>query len=430
MLLVKADNDQNKTDCVDSRRSITTSHAMSLFSQPVIGVSLDKLLNEISLKHDWSEFSQNRSGIASVILLGYEMGCVTEKEINRSLGRYGENWRNILFLSRKVKKLIGQKVNDTISRYADDSWYISNEFKIQNTDNHHVSLTVESGSSFGESVEGFYIILQSAPYYSAFSTASINDQELSRVVYSCLQFISLGAWAITTNELGENWYSSIDEESESYFDLKSKYPNLSLESLAEIELNDESGFFTMYCGYENAADLVDRFNFLEKYEEKYNQFGELLELNDVRQRVIRWRRESRFDQYANRWVRFIRKAIVFWKNDVRSKKNNEIKMLSESQEEEDNIDDGYGLTNEINEAQIEPFDDVPWYMSHVIGFGLDWEESLVESTYQYMNDSGESPKGRMLLNSETAPLIAKTLNKIAVSKGLIRLAEYIEIYGV
>jgi len=132
-------------------------------------------------------------------------------------------------------------------------------------------------------------------------------------------------------------------------------------------------------------------------------FGELPEIGEIRRMLAGWRKSNQAI-YQNPWVKFIRETIKVWKWIEKS-----------------------GL--KAAECRISPCDnshgDVYLDYGHVIGFGFDWEETVVRDVYEDMAQAGENPDGIIRLNPLACPEVSERLNLLAKSRGLIRLAEVI-----
>ncbi|MCX7098976.1 MAG: hypothetical protein NTV43_13825 [Methylococcales bacterium] len=154
-------------------------------------------------------------------------------------------------------------------------------------------------------------------------------------------------------------------------------------------------------------ELIDDREFLEEHlvylkailnNNGESTFGKLPTMGDIRRMLSGWRKSNRAI-YQNPWVTFIRETLTVWR------------WLKKS-----------GL--KASGCHLSPCDsqgDVSLDYGHIIGFGFDWEESVVEDILDDMAQVGENPEGIIRLNTLVFSEVGERLCLLAKSRGLIRV---------
>lgn len=380
------ENSQRQSDCYSPSGAITHDLS-SVFSQPVIGVPLDNLLDKLRYERDKAEFAQDRPMMASVILLGHALSCVPEAEMDECVTC---GWEAVLKLYRESKKRIVNHLAGIAANIAETG--INTDESVVNDS--YSTLEIEVSKNDG----GYVLLLDGYLHYSNFDLLPL-DRSLGRAVYGCLMWIirSLG-FGIMANDLIDFSYC-LEDEQEGYKNCRHAKPELSNAELAQWAL--EMDVFPFNEMGDDAQYLAERFGYLQSLinNSVENTFGNVPEMEEIRAWVIRCRQESRDTLYSHPWLRFIRRTVTIWK----------------AWQNQDNPDN----------RQVFETGDCNLDMGHVIGLGFDWEEDLVEGLFQGIGQSGETPGVFAELSPNTVDGIAKALTDTAQAKGLIRLAEII-----
>jgi hypothetical protein len=327
--------------------------------------------------------------MASMILLGHALSCVSEAEMDECVAC---GWEAVLKLYRESKKRIVNHLAGIAANIA-ETCIITGESRFNDS-----YATIAMDISKNES--GYVLLLDGYLHYSNFDLLPL-DRQLGRAVYGCLMWIirSLG-FGIMASDLIDFSYC-LEDEQEGYKNCRHAQPELSNAELAQWAL--EKDIFPFNEMGDDANYLAERFAYLESLVKNSveNTFGNVPEMEEIRAWVIRCRQESRNTLYSNPWLRFIRRTVTIWKE----------------WQNQDNKD----------KQQVFEIGDCNLDMGHVIGLGFDWEEDLVEGLFQDIGQSGETPGVFADLSPDTVEGIAKALTHTAQAKGLIRLAEIISL---
>jgi len=382
------ENSQGHCDCY-SRSGAITHDLSCVFSQPVIGVPLDNLLDKLRYERDKAEFEQDRPMMASVILLGHALSCVSEVEMDECVA---SGWEAVLKLYRESKNRIVIHLAGIAANIAETG--INTGESMMNDSYATIAMDIIKNES------GYVLLLEGYLHYSNFDILPL-DRQLGRAVYGCLMWIirSLG-FGIMANDLIDFSYC-LEDEQDGYQNCRYAQPELSNAELVQWAL--EKDIFPFNEMGDDANYLAERFGYLESLNNNSieNTFGNALEMEEIRAWVIRCRLESRDTLYSNPWLKFIRRTVTIWK----------------AWQNQDNPDNRQVF--EIGDCNLD--------MGHVIGLGFDWEEDLVEDLFQDIGQSGETPGVFADLSPNTVDGIAKALTDTAKAKGLIRLAEIISL---
>lgn len=367
------------------RRPDHFANDLTLFKQPRLGVSLDGLLDEIRYRKDLADFEQNKSGIASIILLAHNMGLVSEQEIDRCVT---DGWRDIYFLYRSSIKSIVEYLGNESGNIAGE------KARHDSYETLWVSLAKES--------DGAYIYLSAGMRYSQFYLLDLND-ELRRVIYSCFNWIVnvLGFGILANDFVGASMM--IAEEMDDYQIYRNKNPELNKEELASLILDEDHDTifseFTTEPGY-----LVERFEFLDLIlaNSVESQFGTVMSMDEIRAAVIRWR-WSEPETFSSSWVGFINQTIRAWKWFRRCTLFDQSKIM-------EGCEYGGGAG-------------VSLHYAHFVGLGLPWEDAVVDDAAQNVYEAGDVPIAKLNIKPVAIPQVAEKLMMLAKARGLLRLAE-------
>jgi hypothetical protein len=359
---------------------------LTLFKQPRLGVSLDGLLDAIRYRKDFTDFEQNKSGIASIILLAHNMGLVSEQEIDRCVT---DGWREIYFLYRSSMKSI-------VEYLGNESGMIAGEkAKHDSYESLRMSLAIEKTG-------GAYIYLSAGMRYSQFYLVDLND-ELRRVIYSCFNWIvnELGFGILANDFVGAS--ASIYEEMDDYKRYREQHPELNREELAELMFNNEDHDSILVDFAEEPEYLIERFEFLDLIlaNSVESQFGTVMSMDEIRAAVIRWRR-SEPETFSSSWVGFINQTIRAWKWFRRCTLFDQSKIMEGCE---------YGGAG------------VSLHYAHFVGLGLPWEDAVVVDAAQNIYEAGDVPIAKLNIKPVAIPQVAEKLMMLAKARGLLRLAE-------
>lgn len=368
-------------------RSQAAADAVNQLFFPVrVETDLNGLIDEIRHRKDKADFETYRPGISCLILLAHSMGLVDDTEIDLAVTA---GWEAVYRLYQAVVVKIMEHLNqESMSIAGIDSVHSDFEpmsFEMQQTQS-----------------EGIFLVLSVYPRFSQFSLLDI-DRELARAVAGRLSWtIFNGGIGILAGDLSESWMM-MGDELDALKEALETQGHLSNVELAKFFLENDVYPFTEIT--DDQEYLEDRIGYLKSIltNNCESMFGELPEIGEVRRMLVSWRKSNQAI-YQNPWVKFIQETIKVWKWVEKS-----------------------GL--KASECRISPCDnshgDVYLDYGHVIGFGFDWEESVVSDVYNDMAQAGENPDGIIRLNPLACSEVGERLKLLAKSRGLIRLAEVI-----
>lgn len=387
MLSIQAEPAQIAQSNAYGHRSHATADAVGqLFGQVRIETDLNGLIDEIRYRKDKADFETHRPGISCMILLAHSMGLVEEAEIDLAVTA---GWEAVYQLYQAVVTKIMGHLNQESMRIAGVG--------VEHNDFEPMSFEMQQSNS-----EGVFLVLGIYPRFSQFSLLDI-DRDLARAVAGCLSWtIFNGGIGMSVDDLSENWMMMGDELDALKEGLETQ-GHLSNGELAEFFLENDVYPFTEIT--DDQEYLEERIAYLKSIltNNCKSMFGELPEIGEIRLMLAGWRKANKV-LFGNPWVKIIRETIKVWKWIEKS-----------------------GL--KAAECRISPCDnshgDVYLDYGHVIGFGFDWEESVVSDVYNDMAQAGENPEGIIRLNPLACSEVGERLILLAKSRGLIRLAEMI-----
>ena len=387
MLSVQAESTQTAQPNPNGYRPQAATDAVNqLFSPVRIETDLNGLIDEIRRRKDKADFETHRSGISCMILLAHSMELVEEAEIDQVVVA---GWEATYRLYQAVVAKVMDHLNqESMSIAGIDS--VHSDFEPMNFE-------MQQSQS-----EGVFLVLGVYPRFSQFSLLDM-DRELAKAVAGCLSWtIFNGGIGMSVDDLSENWMMMGDELNALKDGLETQ-GHLSNGELAEFFLENDVYPFPEIT--DDQEYLEERIGYLKSIltNNCKSMFGELPEIGEIRRMLAGWRKANKV-LFGNPWVKFIRETIKVWKWIEKS-----------------------GL--KASECRISPCDnshgDVYLDYGHVIGFGFDWEESVVSDVYNDMAQAGENPEGIIRLNPLACSEVGERLNLLAKSRGLIRLAEVI-----
>lgn len=368
------------------RPQAATDVVGQLFASVRIETDLNGLIGEIRRRRDKADYEANRPGISCMILLAHSMGLVEEAEIDQAVAA---EWEAVYRLYQAVVAKLTEHLNQESMGIAG--------IDLVHSDFEPISFELQKSQS-----EGVFLVLGIYPRFSQFSLLDM-DRELAKAVAGCLKWtIFNGGIGLTVDDLSENWMM-MGDELDAIKEALETQGHLSNGDLAEFFLENDFYPFTEIT--EDQEYLEDRIGYLKSVLTNNCKlmFGELPEIGEIRRMVAGWRKSNQ-TIYHNPWVKFIRETIKVWKWIEKS-----------------------GL--KASECRVTPCDgshgDVYLDYGHVIGFGFDWEESVVRDVYDDMAQAGENPEGIIRLNPLACSEVGERLILLAKSRGLIRLAEVI-----
>jgi hypothetical protein len=388
MLSIQAETSEIVQSSVDGYRPQATADTIGqLFGQVRIETDLSGLIEDIRHRKDKADYETNRPGISCMILLAYSMGLVEEAEIDQAVAA---GWEATYRLYQEVVAKITDHLNqESVSIAGIDLEH--NDFE---------SLIFEMKQSQSE---GVFLVMGIYPRFSQFSLLDM-DRELAKAVAGCLKWtIFNGGIGMLVDDLSEGWMM-MGDELDAIKEVLEAQSHLNNGELAEFFLENDVYPFTEIT--DDQEYLEERIAYLKSVltNNCKSMFGELPEIGEIRQMLAGWRKSNQAI-YQNPWVKFIRETITVWKWIEKS-----------------------GL--KASECRISPCDnghgDVYLDYGHVIGFGFDWEETVVRDVYDDMAQAGENPEGIIRLNPLACSEVGERLTLLAKSRGLIRLAEVID----
>jgi hypothetical protein len=369
-----------------NRPQAATDGVNQLFAPVRIETDLNGLIDEIRHRKDKADFEGHRPGISCVILLAHSMGLVEEAEIDLAVTT---GWETVYRLYQAlVAKIMDHLNQESMGIAGMDS--VHSDFE-------PISIELQQSQN-----EGVLLVMGIYPRFSQFSLLDM-DRELAKAVAGCLKWtIFNGGIGMLVDDLSEGWMMMGDELDALKETLETQ-GHLSNVELAEFFLENDVYPFTEIT--DDQEYLEERIAYLKSVltNNSKSMFGELPEIDEIRRMLAGWRKSNQA-LYQNPWVKFIRETIKVWKWIEKS-----------------------GL--KAAEFRISPGDnnhgDVYLDYGHVIGFGFDWEESVVSDVYNDMAQTGENPEGIIRLNPLACSEVGERLILLAKSRGLIRLAEVI-----
>lgn len=368
------------------RSQAATDHVGQLFGQTRIETDLSYLIDDIRHRKDKADYETNRPGISCMILLAHSMGLVEEAEIDKAMAA---GWE----ATYRLYQAVVAKVMDHLNQ---ESMSIAG-IDLEHNDFESLSFEMQQSQS-----EGVFLVMGIYPRFSQFSLLDM-DRELAKAVAGCLKWtIFNGGIGMLVDDLSEGWMMMGDELDALKETLETQ-GHLSDGELAEFFLEKDVYPFTEIT--DDQEYLEERIAYLKSIltNNSKSMFGDLPEIDEIRRMLVGWRKSNQAI-YKNPWVKFIRATIKVWKWVEKS-----------------------GL--KASECRISPCDnshgDVYLDYGHVIGFGFDWEETVVRDVYDDMDQAGENPEGIIRLNPLACSEVGERLTLLAKSRGLIRLAEVI-----
>jgi hypothetical protein len=368
------------------RPQAATDAVGQLFGQVRIETDLNGLIDEIRRRKDKAAFEAHRSGISCMILLAHSMGLVEEAEIDLAVTA---GWEAVYRLYQAVVAKVTEHLNQESMSIAG--------IDLVHSDFEPISFELQKNQS-----EGVFLVLGIYPRFSQFSLLDM-DRELAKAVAGCLKWMIFnGGIGMLVDDLSEGWMMMGDELDALKEGLETQ-GHLSNGELAEFFLENDVYPFTEIT--DDQEYLEERIGYLKSIltNNCKSMFGALPEICEIRRMLAGWRKSNQAI-YQNPWVKFIRETIKVWKWVEKS-----------------------GL--KASECRISPCDnshgDVYLDYGHVIGFGFDWEETVMRDVYDDMAQAGENPDGIIRLNPLACSEVGERLTLLAKSRGLIRLAEVI-----
>lgn len=357
-----------------------------LFAPVRIETDLNGLIDEIRRRKDKADFEAHRPGISCMILLAHSMGLVEEAEIDLAVAA---GWETVYRLYQTVVTKIMDHLNKESMSIAG--------IDLEHNDFEPLSLEMQQSKS-----DGVFLVMGIYPRFSQFSLLDM-DRDLARAVAGCLKWtIFNGGIGILVDDLSEGWMM-MGDELDTLREALETQGHLSNGGLAEFFLENDVYPFTEIT--DDPEYLEERIAYLKSIltHNCKSLFGGLPEIGEIRRMLAGWRK-SNPSLYQSPWVKFVWETIKVWKWTEKS----DLKAA---------------------ECRISPCDDshgdVYLDYGHVIGFGFDWEETVVRDVYDDMAQAGENPEGIIRLNPLACSEVGERLSLLAKSRGLIRLAEVI-----
>ena len=346
-------------------------------------------INRLRCKH---YFDTHRPGIANMILLAHHMGLVSQQEID---GCSVEEWERIYQLFQVSAANINISLGEESERMA-------SQYKSDVEDMGFEALEL----SLGKDSECCHLKI-TAPIHCSWMVLVDIDKSLGGVVYSCIRWIldDLSFGFLIEDMI---WgFSLIGDEVDAFNEYRGKHPLLSHLELAKLLLNDQVyPFSEIYEDEDDMDSLVERLDYLSQVVgiNTKSFFGDPMELDSIRRKVIEWRKNDR-KLFDSPWCVLIRQTIKAWKW---------VNRLPDSEIRGSILVDGDGTDNEVGLC-----------FGQAVGLGFSWEEQVVDDVYHGLYEAGELPVARINLSPQAIPDIAARLTMLAKARGLIRLAERI-----
>ncbi|MCX7096290.1 MAG: hypothetical protein NTV43_00110 [Methylococcales bacterium] len=371
--------------CADGDSPTAAANAViSLFGQVRIETDLASLIDAIRYQKDKADYEANRPGISCMILLAHSLGLVAEIDIDHAVAA---GWE----ASYRLYQHAVARVMDHLNRVSMTIAGIN----VSHSDFEPMNLELRQSQN-----DGISLVLGVYPKFSRFSLLDM-DRELAKAVAGCLKWTLFnGGIGMLVDDLCE--MSMMGDELGALKEGLESHGHLSNGELATFFLENEVYPF---------IDLTDDREFLEEHlvylkailnNNGASTFGKLPAMGDISRMLSSWR-QSNPAIYQNPWVTFIRESLKVW----RWLKKSGLKAS------------GYHL------SPCDSQGDVSLDYGHIIGFGFDWEETVVEDILEDIAQVGENPEGIIRLNTLVFSEVGARLCLLAKSRGLIRLAEVI-----
>jgi len=387
MLSIQAETSEIVQSSVDGYRPQATADAIGqLFGQIRIETDLSGLIDDIRHRKDKADYETNRPGISCMILLAHSMGLVEEAEIDQAVAA---GWEATYRLYQAVVARVTEHLNQESMSIAG--------IDLVHSDFEPISFELQQSQS-----EGVSLVMGIYPRFSQFSLLDV-DRELAKAVVGCLKWtIFNGGIGMLVDDLSEGWMM-MGDELDAIKEALETQSHWSDGELAEFFLENDVYPFTEIT--DDQEYLEDRIGYLKSVltNNCKSMFGELPEIGEIRRMLAGWRKANKV-LFGNPWIKFIRETIKVWRWIETSK-------LKAPECRTSPCDNSHG--------------DVYLDYGHVIGFGFDWEETVVRDVYDDMAQAGENPEGIIRLNPLACTEVGERLTLLAKSRGLIRLAEVI-----
>ncbi|WP_140911839.1 hypothetical protein [Methylomonas koyamae] len=368
-----------------------------LFKEVRLDFDLQLLVGGIVEQQAIQLFRQNRAVFSTAILLAYEMGLVTPAEIDE---HFAGGSQALTGLYRESLKRIDAKLNAVaqaiVGEDDDDFEVIAFEFRVR--------------EEYGRNEAGpqpVDLVMALNPRFTQLDLIEV-DRALAKVVIGCIRYIQdfgeIGICACDIQRTGIGFFLE-DELSELKAEINGGN-NASDRELAELFL--ERGQYPFSEFTDDADYLEERIELLRRIinNDPEKLFGDIPDLKGIR---AFHRLHKQQDAYVTSpWWPFIEESLAFIRFVEKIKKNHHPEFT---------IFDSTGSF----------YSDCGIGVGHAIGFGFDWEETLAAELYEDIANAGETPMSSIALNPIALNQTADKLMILAKARGLIRLAEMIQI---
>ncbi|OAI25176.1 hypothetical protein A1355_19915 [Methylomonas koyamae] len=329
---------------------------------------------------------QHRGSVANLILLARTMNLVTDTAIDQAVGA---GWIGLYDCYSQTASTLADHLNQCAAKVANQDAH---------DDFSGLNLALEHKAHSAKLV----VVLE--PRFSQFDLLAL-PPELGRVIAGCLDYIlAVSGLGISTDELCRSGYcywlyeelealQSVDET------VLAQEPHLLAQHLLD---NDTSPFCDTY---EDADDLADQLQYLlelkaNNVEKRFLTMPTIAEVTDT---MTEWQREQNALLHSP-WLTFIEQTLLF-RDYVAGCDIDTATALFES-------DETFGDESACSLR-----------FGHLIGYGFDWENRLVDDFYEDLMNTGEQPKAVIRMTPVALSGIGETLTMLAKARGLIFLAE-------
>ncbi|OAI16237.1 hypothetical protein A1507_11805 [Methylomonas koyamae] len=392
------ENDQIEANGANPRpRADLAIDLNPLFKEVRLNFDLQSLVGEIVEQQAIHLFRQNKAVFGTAILLAHEMGLVAQTEIDE---RFVDGPQAIIGLYRESLKRIDAKLNavaQAIVGEDDDAFEaIAFEFRVRE----------EYGRSEA-SPKSVDLVMALNPRFTQLDLIGV-DRELAKVVIGCIRYIQdfgeIGICACDIQRTGVGFFLE-DELSELKVEINDGN-NAGDRELAELFL--ERGQYPFDEITDDADYLEKRIEFLRRIinNDPEKLFGDIPDLKGIRAFYRLHKQQAAY--VSSPWWPFIEESLSFIRFVEKIKKNRHPEFTLFDSAESIYSDCGIGV-------------------GHAIGFGFDWEEELVAEMYEDIANAGEAPMSSIAVDPIALNQTAEKLMILAKARGLIRLAEIIQI---
>ncbi|WGS88577.1 hypothetical protein [Methylomonas sp. UP202] len=368
-----------------------------MFREIRLDFDLPALASEMVEQQSIALFRQNRAVYSTAILLAHEMGVVSLDEIDTG---FAGGPPAITELYRESLQRIDGQLNalaQAVVGEDDDETFETIGFEFRERDR---------SLSDGRHHQQVDLVLAVNPRFTPLNLVEI-ALDLAKVVIGCLHYIQqAGGIGLCTGDIqrtGVGFY--LDEELTALQNAFNAGDTGSDRELAERFLEEARPPFNEIT--DEVDYLEERIGLLRQIIEHNPEqaFGDIPDLKGIRRFFKAHKTQAAYVDHL--WWPFIAETLAFSRFVERIKRRHPPKFS-------------------IFEADFF-YSDCGIGIGHAVGFGFDWEEELVAQLYEDIANAGETPMSHMVVDPLALNATVEKLRILAKARGLLRLAEIIEL---